>query len=105
MQEPGGEGNARLSCSIGIAFGEVTYGNVGSKERLDFTVIGSAANIAARLGDHGKAQGHAVVTTREVAEVAGCAAEALGAVRLHNVTEPVEAYAISPLCRPQDADR
>jgi len=84
-----------LACAIGIAFGEVTYGNVGSKERLDFTVIGSAANIAARLGEHGKVIGHPVVATQDVALDSGFRQEELGAVELHNVTEPVAACAIS----------
>jgi adenylate cyclase len=81
-----------LTCSIGLAFGRVMYGNVGSRERLDFTVIGQAANIAARLGDHGKSAGHAIVTTEEF-----CATdhdlEPLGALCLHNVSRPVEAFA------------
>ncbi|WFE91996.1 DUF427 domain-containing protein [Roseibium porphyridii] len=84
-----------LTCAIGIAFGEVTYGNVGSKERLDFTVIGSAANIAARLGDHGKVVGHPIVASKDVADEADCGATPLGAVELHNVADPVEAFAVS----------
>ena len=60
-----------MHCAIGIAFGEVTYGNVGSRERLDFTVIGHAANIAARLGDYGKVIGQEIVATAEVALEAG----------------------------------
>jgi adenylate cyclase len=83
-----------LDSAIGIAFGEVTYGNVGSRERLDFTVIGSAANIAARLGDHGKVNGLNVVASEDVVQEAGFPATALGAVELHNVAQPVEAYAI-----------
>lgn len=34
---------------IGLHFGEVAYGNVGSADRLDFTVLGQAVNIAARI--------------------------------------------------------
>ncbi|MBO9478671.1 DUF427 domain-containing protein [Shimia sp. R11_0] len=81
-------------CSIGISYGQVTYGNVGSRERLDFTVIGRPANVAARLGDYGKKVGHRIVVTQQVARhERGC--KALGAVSLHNVKEPVECFAFS----------
>ncbi|MEP0941519.1 MAG: DUF427 domain-containing protein [Rhizobiaceae bacterium] len=83
-----------IDCAIGIAYGDVTYGNVGSRERLDFTVIGSAANIAARLGDFGKTVGHRIVATHDVAE-SHVDAVPLGDVSLHNVSEPVPSYALS----------
>ena len=34
---------------MGMHFGEVLYGNIGSKTRIDFTVLGQAVNIAARI--------------------------------------------------------
>lgn len=86
-----------MECATGIAFGTVTYGNVGSRERLDFTVIGQAANIAARLGDYGKALGHQIVVSRNSLPCACQNSTALGALELHNVTQSVEAYAITPL--------
>lgn len=88
-----GEGAAEIGCVSGLAFGNVTYGNVGSEERLDFTVIGSAANVAARLGDLGKKLGHSIVTTGSVAEGKQEIMQSLGAFDLHNVSAPVEAFA------------
>jgi len=35
--------------NIALHAGEVTYGNIGTADRLDFTVIGPAVNEAARL--------------------------------------------------------
>jgi adenylate cyclase len=34
---------------LGLHFGEVFYGNIGSKERLDFTVVGPAVNEVASI--------------------------------------------------------
>lgn len=88
------DGGHRIECSIGISYGQVTYGNIGSQERLDFTVIGRPANVAARLGDYGKKVGHRIVVSERVASCEnGC--KALGDVALHNVKDPVACFAIS----------
>ena len=34
---------------LGLHLGEVFYGNIGSKERLDFTVVGPAVNEVSRI--------------------------------------------------------
>ena len=36
----------RLQAYLGLQVGEVVYGDVGSRERLDFTVIGPTVNEA-----------------------------------------------------------
>ncbi|ANP37023.1 guanylate cyclase [Phaeobacter gallaeciensis] len=86
-------GLAALQCATGLAYGSVTYGNVGSQERLDFTVIGRAANVAARLGEYGKTQGHQIVVSADVLKDPSNAIP-LGEVELHNVSRPVNSYAI-----------
>jgi adenylate cyclase len=43
------KGASKLRAGFALHVGEVTFGNVGSKSRLDFTVIGPAVNEAARL--------------------------------------------------------
>ncbi len=82
-----------LLCSTGLAYGSVTYGNVGSQERLDFTVIGQAANVAARLGDYGKSLSHQIVVSADVLKDPSTAIP-LGEVDLHGVSRPVTSYAI-----------
>ncbi len=84
---------AQCQCAIGLAFGQVTYGNVGSRERLDFTVIGQPANIAARLGDFGKVTNNPIVATKDLLpdETPGLY---LGALKLHNVSALIDAVAV-----------
>jgi adenylate cyclase len=43
------KGESPLRFGLALHMGDVTYGNIGVPERLEFTVIGAAANEAARL--------------------------------------------------------
>ena len=38
-----------IECGVAVHVGEVMYGNIGAADRLDFTVIGHAVNLVARL--------------------------------------------------------
>lgn len=60
----------REPIEVGIALhvGEVMYGNVGTDERLDFTVIGRAVNEAARLQGLSKQLGHPVLASAAFVE-------------------------------------
>ncbi len=54
-----------LQFGIGLHYGEVLYGNIGSATRIDFTVLGSAVNIAARIEGFCSQLGEPLLVSRE----------------------------------------
>ncbi|MDJ0511982.1 MAG: DUF427 domain-containing protein [Methyloceanibacter sp.] len=48
-EEREARGATVLDCAIGLHRGDLTYGNIGTSKRLDFTVVGSAVNEAVRI--------------------------------------------------------
>jgi adenylate cyclase len=59
-----------LSAAIGVSSGEVIAGNVGTRERFEFTVIGDAVNEAARLTELAKARPERLLVSASVLEAA-----------------------------------
>ena len=58
--------NAGLDLAVGISYGEAVVGNLGSEERMDFTAIGDAVNVAARLQELTKSLGFPILMTKAV---------------------------------------
>lgn len=89
------KGHGPLGYGIGVHVGDVMYGNIGSRNRLDFTVIGPAVNIASRLETLTKTVGHQVLISREFADMTGClkGMENIGQHLLRGLVEPIDIFA------------
>ncbi len=60
------EGLPTLTIGIGVNFGTVTVGNIGSSERHNYSAIGDAVNVAARLEGMTKELGRKILITEPV---------------------------------------
>ena len=83
-----------LAAGIGIHVGAVTYGNVGSPDRLDFTVIAPTVNIASRVQDLCGPLGEPVLITAAVAEWADAPVRSLGFHSVKGLEEPIEVFGL-----------
>jgi adenylate cyclase len=84
-----------LNFGIGVHVGDVMYGNIGSRARLDFTVIGPAVNMASRLEALTKQLGRPVLLSRAFADlVAGdFDLERVGEYPVRGFSYPIELFA------------
>ena len=61
------DGETAIRFGLALHVGEVMYGNIGGGNRLDFTCIGPAVNLAARLEKVASKLGEAVVASADFA--------------------------------------
>jgi len=82
-----------LGMSIGLAAGQACVGNIGSRERYNYSVIGETVNVSARVETETRRLGYDLVITQSVAEKSpGFALLPAGSVALKGVSEPVALY-------------
>jgi adenylate cyclase len=83
---------------LGLHVGEVFYGNVGSRERLDFTVIGPAVNEVSRIAAMCRSVDQPVLMSKDFADVGNIRGRlvSVGRYALRGVATPQELFTLDP---------
>jgi len=90
------KGEPSLQFGIALHLGDVTYGNIGADDRLEFTVIGPAMNEVARLEGLCKALNQKLLVSADFARaVPGTRLQSLGFQVLRGVSNPQEVFALA----------
>jgi adenylate cyclase len=85
-----------IACGIGLHLGDVQFGNIGARDRLDFTVVGRAVNEVTRVESLCRVLSRPILATAPFAEALG--REGLVSVGFHalrGVREPREIFGLA----------
>ncbi len=83
-----------LMTRIGINTGDMVVGNMGTLQKMDYTIMGSAVNMAARLEGVNKQYGTWILTSEQTRNATGntFVSRQLDRVRVVGINEPVRLY-------------
>ena len=87
-------GQPPLACGIALHMGDVVFGNIGAPTRLDFTVIGSAVNAAARIESLCKELREPLLISATLARHIRRPLRSRGTHMLRGIAEPVEVFGL-----------
>jgi len=95
------QGKPVTGMYLGLHVGEVFYGNVGSRERLDFTVIGPAVNEASRIAAMCRSVDQPILMSEAFADVGDIKRRlvSVGRYALRGVSHPQELFTLDPDAR------
>jgi len=92
------KGKPLTDMYLGLHVGHVFYGNVGSRERLDFTVLGPAVNEASRIAAMCRSVDQPALMSTAFAEVGNIRRRlvSVGRYALRGVSHPQELFTLDP---------
>ena len=91
------DGLPTTGFTLALHAGDILYGNIGAVNRLDFTVIGPAVNLTARLSGMHRTIGRNIIVSEKIHAVAKSDLYdlvSLGRYMLRGVSEPQELYTV-----------
>ncbi|MCZ8343673.1 MAG: adenylate/guanylate cyclase domain-containing protein [Leptospira sp.] len=89
------DGKIPFFHGVGLHSGEILYGNIGSKDRLDFTVIGEAVNLTSRIAGMCGELKKAVLVSENLADQVPVKWEYVGEHKLKGISNPKRIFGIS----------
>ena len=94
VEEYGRQLELPLSVGFGCHIGHVLYGNIGTNDRLDFTVMGPAVNLTSRLESMCKEIGTQLTVSWVVAKENTELLESFGEHKIKGVVNPVDIWGV-----------
>jgi adenylate cyclase len=96
------DGKPVTDMYLGLHAGEVFYGNIGSRERLDFTVIGPAVNEVSRIAAMCRSVDQPILMSSKFASVDAIKRRlvSVGRYALRGVAQPQELFTLDPGAKP-----
>ena len=90
------QGRKTIAIGVGVNTGTVIFGNIGKGKKIEFTVIGDAVNLAARLEGLNKEFGTSIIVSEFTQKrIAGMAhTRSLGGYRVKGKTVETAVYAL-----------
>lgn len=86
-------GKPCFSAGLALHVGEALYGNIGTPDRLDFTVVGPAVNLVSRIEHFCSEAGHPMVLSADFAHAVSAPMKSLGRHELKGIAEKQEIFA------------
>ena len=86
-------GEEPLGFGIGLHSGTVMFGNIGIPDRLNFSVVGSATNEAARVAEQCRDLNEEIIVSEKFRNLTNTQWRALGTFKLRNVSKPMPLFA------------